>query len=121
MATTSLDKQKIRILLLEGVHATAARTLNDAGYGNIEVIGESLDEDQLCTKVVGVHMLGIRSRTQITPRVIKAADKLMAIGCFCIGTNQVDLDAALAEGIPVFNAPFSKESLNKSHQYGIMP
>ena len=107
MANTSLNKQKIRILLLEGIHATALKTLNDAGYTNVEVVDESLSEEQLCERIRGVHMLGIRSRTQITEKVVGAADKLIAIGCFCIGTNQVDLVSTLIQGIPVFNAPFS--------------
>jgi D-3-phosphoglycerate dehydrogenase len=107
MAKTSLDKQKIRILLLEGIHPTALETLNRAGYHNVEEVSGSLSEDQLCEKIQGIHILGIRSRTQITSRVVDAADKLMAIGCFCIGTNQVDLVATLGVGIPVFNAPFS--------------
>ncbi len=107
MSRTSLDKQKIRVLLLEGIHPTALETLNRAGYQNVEEVTNSLTEDQLCEKIQGVHILGIRSRTQITARVVGAADKLMAIGCFCIGTNQVDLAATLGAGIPVFNAPFS--------------
>ena len=104
---TSLPKSKIRILLLEGIHPNALSTLNDAGYTSIETIAGSLKEEELIEKLRGVHMLGIRSRTQITRRVLEAADKLIAIGCFCIGTNQVDLGAALEAGIPVFNAPFS--------------
>ena len=104
---TSLPKSKIRILLLEGIHPNAVSTLNEAGYTSIETIAGSLKEEELIEKLRGVHMLGIRSRTQITRRVLEAADKLIAIGCFCIGTNQVDLGAALEAGIPVFNAPFS--------------
>jgi D-3-phosphoglycerate dehydrogenase len=107
MPETSLDKQKIKILLLEGIHPTALQTLNSAGYTRIESLAGSITEQELCEKIAGVHILGIRSRTQITPRVIEAADKLIAIGCFCIGTNQVDLNVTLAHGIPVFNAPFS--------------
>lgn len=107
MPETSLDKQKIKILLLEGIHPTALQTLNNAGYTRIESLAGSITEQELCEKIAGVHILGIRSRTQITPRVIEAADKLIAIGCFCIGTNQVDLNVTLAHGIPVFNAPFS--------------
>jgi D-3-phosphoglycerate dehydrogenase len=104
---TSLSKQKIRILLLEGIHPTGVATLNEAGYRNIEQLSGSLSEEQLIEKVKGVHMLGIRSRTQLTRVVVEAADKLMVVGCFCIGTNQVDLTATLEAGIPVFNAPFS--------------
>ena len=96
---TSLPKSKIRILLLEGIHPNAVSTLNDAGYTSIETIAGSLKEEELIEKLRGVHMLGIRSRTQITRRLLEAADKLIAIGCFCIGTNQVDLGAALEAGI----------------------
>ena len=80
---TSLPKSKIRILLLEGIHPNAVSTLNDAGYTSIETIAGSLKEEELIEKLRGVHMLGIRSRTQITRRVLEAADKLIAIGCFC--------------------------------------
>lgn len=107
MSSTSLAKDKIRILLLEGIHPNAVGTLNEAGYTNIEEVKSSLSESDLIERIKGVHLLGIRSRTQLTANVINAADKLIAIGCFCIGTNQVDLDAALGAGIPVFNAPFS--------------
>jgi D-3-phosphoglycerate dehydrogenase len=107
MVKTSLDKDKIRILLLEGVHPSAVQTFHDAGYTNVESIDSSLAEELLLQQVRGVHFIGIRSRTQITSKVISAADKLMAIGCFCIGTNQVDLEATRRRGIPVFNAPFS--------------
>lgn len=110
MANTSLNKHKIRILLLEGIHATALKTLNDAGYTNVEVVDESLSEERLCERIRGVHMLGIRSRTQIREKVVHAADKLIAIGCFCIGTNQVDLVSTLIQGIPVFNAPLLEHS-----------
>ncbi|QEL09722.1 phosphoglycerate dehydrogenase [Kushneria phosphatilytica] len=107
MAKTSLDKSKIRILLLEGIHQSAVDNLHNAGYTNIERLSTSLNEEDLIEKIHDVHFIGIRSRTQLNERVIAAADKLTAIGCFCIGTNQVDLDAALERGIPVFNAPFS--------------
>jgi D-3-phosphoglycerate dehydrogenase len=103
----SLDKDKIRFLLLEGVHQTALDTLSSAGYSNIEYLKTALDEDALIEKIKDAHFVGIRSRTQITERVLEAAEKLIAIGCFCIGTNQVDLDAAMKRGIPVFNAPYS--------------
>ncbi|MWJ27995.1 phosphoglycerate dehydrogenase [Halomonas sp. ZH2S] len=107
MAKTSLDKSKIKILLLEGVHQSAVDNLRDAGYSNIEHLPTSLAEDTLVEKIRDVHFIGIRSRTQLNARVFDAAEKLVAVGCFCIGTNQVDLDAALARGIPVFNAPYS--------------
>ncbi|RKR07370.1 D-3-phosphoglycerate dehydrogenase [Kushneria sinocarnis] len=107
MAKTSLDKSKIRILLLEGIHQSAVDNLHNAGYTNIERLSTSLTEEDLVEKIRDVHFIGIRSRTQLNERVIAAAEKLTAIGCFCIGTNQVDLDAALERGIPVFNAPYS--------------
>ena len=107
MSTTSLDKSKIKFLLLEGVHPKAIATLENAGYTNIELLKGSLDEDSLITKLQGVHFLGIRSRTQLTDRVFAAADKLIAVGCFCIGTNQVDLASARRHGVAVFNAPYS--------------
>ena len=107
MSTTSLDKSKMRILLLEGVHQSAVDNFKRAGYENIEYLKTSLPEDQLKEKIADAHFVGIRSRTQLTEAVFEAAQKLIAVGCFCIGTNQVDLQAALARGIPVFNAPFS--------------
>jgi D-3-phosphoglycerate dehydrogenase len=107
MKPTSLDKSKIRFLLLEGVHQSAVKTLNDAGYTNIEYLKTSLSEDELVDKIKDVHFIGIRSRTQLTARVFEAATRLQAVGCFCIGTNQVDLSAALAKAVPVFNAPYS--------------
>lgn len=107
MSQLSLDKAKIRFLLLEGVHKNALDILANNGYTNIEYIRGALDEDVLIEKIKDAHFIGIRSRTQLTEKVIAAADKLVAIGCFCIGTNQVDLQAALKRGIPVFNAPYS--------------
>jgi D-3-phosphoglycerate dehydrogenase len=107
MNKTSLDKSKIRILLLEGVHQSALDTLTNAGYSNIELLKGSLPESELIEKVKNVHFIGIRSRTQLTESIFDAAEKLVAVGCFCIGTNQVDLKAAAARGIAVFNAPYS--------------
>ncbi len=107
MAKTSLEKSKIKILLLEGVHQSAVDNFHNAGYENIESLSTSLDEEALIEKIRDVHFLGIRSRTQLTERVFDAAEKLVSVGCFCIGTNQVDLDAALKRGIAVFNAPYS--------------
>lgn len=107
MKPTSLDKSKIRFLLLEGVHQSAVKTLNEAGYTNIEYLKTSLSEEELIEKIKDVHFIGIRSRTQLNARVFEAASKLQAVGCFCIGTNQVDLTAALIKGVPVFNAPYS--------------
>ena len=107
MTTTSLDKSKIKFLLLEGVHQSAVDTLNAAGYTNIEYLTTSLSEEELIEKIADAHFVGIRSRTQLTEKVFDAAKKLIAVGCFCIGTNQVNLLAALAKGVAVFNAPFS--------------
>ena len=107
MAKTSLEKSKIKILLLEGVHQSAVDNFHNAGYENIELLPTSLDEEALIEKIRDVHFIGIRSRTQLTERVFEAAEKLVSVGCFCIGTNQVDLDAALKRGIAVFNAPYS--------------
>ncbi|TVQ71518.1 MAG: phosphoglycerate dehydrogenase [Oceanospirillales bacterium] len=105
--TTSLDKSKIKILLLEGVHQSAIDTFNANGYTTIETHSGSLSEDELIERIRDVHFVGIRSRTQLTARVFEAAEKLVAVGCFCIGTNQVDLSAATQCGIAVFNAPYS--------------
>ncbi|WP_230659085.1 phosphoglycerate dehydrogenase [Psychrobacter sp. I-STPA10] len=105
--TLSLQKDKIRFLLLEGVHDNALKVLNNAGYTNIEYLTHALDYDELVEKIKDAHFIGIRSRTQLTREVLEHANKLVAIGCFCIGTNQVDLDAARELGIPVFNAPYS--------------
>ena len=106
-AQLSLSKDKIKILLLEGVSDTAVDLMKSAGYSNVERLPKALDGDALLAAVQGVHILGIRSRTQITQPVLAAADRLIAIGCFNVGTNQVDIDAARKLGIPVFNAPFS--------------
>ncbi|WP_438864271.1 phosphoglycerate dehydrogenase [Neptunicella sp.] len=107
MSKVSLPKDKIKILLLEGLHQSALETLKSNGYSNIEYLKTSLPEEELIEKIQDVHFVGLRSRTQLTANVIEAAQKLVAIGCFCIGTNQVDLQAAQKKGIPVFNAPFS--------------
>src|ERR1700744_89449 len=105
--TLSLPKQKIRVLLLENVNDSAVRLFEANGYSAVERLTKALDPEDLKARLAGVHMLGIRSRTQLTPDVLEAADRLMAVGCFSVGTNQVDLDAARRIGIPVFNAPFS--------------
>ena len=107
MSKVSLQKDKIKILLLEGLHQSSLDTLQANGYENIEYLKTSLPEDELIEKIKDVHFIGLRSRTQLTERVIEAANKLVAVGCFCIGTNQVDLKATQKRGIPVFNAPFS--------------
>jgi D-3-phosphoglycerate dehydrogenase / 2-oxoglutarate reductase len=103
----SLSKEKIRVLLLEGVNDSAVELIRNAGYTNLERLPKALDGQALLDAVRGVHILGIRSRTQITEEVLEAADRLIAIGCFSVGTNQVDLDGARRRGVPVFNAPFS--------------
>ncbi|MGJ2286880.1 phosphoglycerate dehydrogenase [Salmonella enterica subsp. enterica serovar Paratyphi A] len=107
MAKVSLEKDKIKFLLVEGVHQKALESLRAAGYTNIEYHKGALDAEQLKASIRDAHFIGLRSRTHLTEEVINAAEKLVAIGCFCIGTNQVDLNAAAKRGIPVFNAPFS--------------
>jgi D-3-phosphoglycerate dehydrogenase len=103
----SLDKRKIKILLLEGIHDSAINFFHSHGYTNIETLPGSLDDASLKSKIREANIIGIRSRTEITADVLEFADKLIAIGCFSIGTNQVDGRAARLKGIPVFNAPFS--------------
>ena len=103
----SLAKDRIKILLLEGVNDSAVELMQAAGYSSIERLPKALDGDALREAVKGVHLIGIRSRTQIDAEALAAADRLIAIGCFNVGTNQVDVDAARRIGVPVFNAPFS--------------
>jgi D-3-phosphoglycerate dehydrogenase len=103
----SLPKNKIRILLLEGISDTAVNVLTSNGYTEIERLTTALDGDALRNRLAGVRMLGIRSRTQLTRQAIDGVRSLVAVGCFSVGTNQVDLDACTEMGIPVFNAPFS--------------
>jgi D-3-phosphoglycerate dehydrogenase len=103
----SLAKDKVRVLLLEGIHDTAVKDLVADGYTSITRLPAALGEDELVRRLEGVHLLGVRSRSRVTRRVLEAADRLIAVGCFCIGTDQVDLDAARLRGVPVFNAPFS--------------
>ena len=103
----SLDKKYIKVLLLEGIHESSVSSFTGAGYSSVEYISTALDGDELEQKLKDVHIIGIRSRTQLTPEVLKKAPKLFAVGCFSIGTNQVDLESARQLGIPVFNAPFS--------------
>jgi len=107
MSRTSLDKARIRFLLLEGVHPSAVDLLHAQGYTQVEALAGALPEEDLKSRIADVHFLGIRSRTQLTPAVFDAAHKLVAVGAFCIGTNQIDLDAASAHGVAVFNAPYS--------------
>ncbi len=103
----SFPKEKIRVLLLEGIHSAAEQGFRAADYSNIEAVKGALTEEGLLERLPGVHILGIRSKTRVTGRVLRAAPHLFAVGCFCIGTDQVELDAATARGIAVFNAPFS--------------
>ena len=107
MAQQSLEKSKIKFLLLEGVHPSARATLQQSGYSNIEEHKKALPLEELKVAIANAHFVGIRSRTQLTQEVFDAAKKLVAVGCFCIGSNQVELDAATRRGITVFNAPFS--------------
>lgn len=102
----SYPKNRIKVLLLEGIHEDAVQQLRSEGY-QVDLLPGSLSEDELCEAVKGKHIIGIRSKTQITQKVVDAADRLLAIGAFCIGTNQIDLEACLKKGICVFNAPFS--------------
>lgn len=104
---TSYPRQKINILLLENISAAAVKEFEQAGYSSIRQLNKALTEAELAKAVKGVHLLGIRSKTHISERVIKAADKLLAIGAFCIGVNQIDLAAATKKGVAVFNAPYS--------------
>ena len=103
----SLNKDKIKILLLEGVHQNAVDVLNAAGYTNIEYHKKALDDEELKEAIKDAHFVGLRSRTHLSKEVLAEAKKLIGVGCFCIGTNQVDLQTAKELGIPVFNAPFS--------------
>ena len=107
MADTSLDKDKIQFALLEGVHQSAADLLAASGYRNVVRHAGALSRDQLLDVVANAHFVGIRSRTRLDESVLREARRLIAVGCFCIGTNQVDLDAARKLGVPVFNAPYA--------------
>ncbi len=107
MSKLSLPKDKIKVVLLEGIHDNAVHALNVAGYTNVDSYPGALDGVALKDAIADAHIVGIRSRTRLTQQVIAQAPKLMAVGCFCIGTNQVDLKAAKMAGIPVFNAPYS--------------
>ncbi|EYU14090.1 phosphoglycerate dehydrogenase [Photorhabdus aegyptia] len=107
MVKVSLEKDKIKFLLLEGVHQSTVENLRAAGYSNIEYHKGALDSEELKEAIRDAHFVGLRSRTQLTEDIFQAAEKLVAVGCFCIGTNQVNLKAAAKRGIPVFNAPFS--------------
>lgn len=104
---TSYPKEKIKILLLENIHEEAVKAFKAAGYPNVKLLPKALPEEELIKEIHHTHLIGIRSKTQITKNVLNAADKLQAIGCFCIGTNQVDLKSATEAGVAVFNAPYS--------------
>jgi D-3-phosphoglycerate dehydrogenase / 2-oxoglutarate reductase len=105
--TLSLPKEKIKIVLFEGIHKKAADYFAGRGYVNVETLDRALDRDELMDKISSAHIVGIRSRTKLSSEVLRSAKKLFAVGTFCIGTNQVDLEAAANLGLPVFNAPFS--------------
>jgi D-3-phosphoglycerate dehydrogenase len=105
-SNTSFPKDQIQVLLLENVHASAHELFRAEGF-QLEILKTALPEDELVRRIEHVHLLGIRSKTKITPRVLAASRRLLAVGCFCIGTNQVDLASANKRGVPVYNAPFS--------------
>ena len=105
--TTSYPKEKINILFLENISDTAIKKFRDAGYVSVKKISAALSEGELINEIKNVHLLGIRSKTQLTENVLSHAEKLQAIGCFCIGVNQVNLNAATKKGVVVFNAPYS--------------
>ena len=107
MEKLSLPKSKIKVLLLENIHKGAVELFKRNGYSNVESLKDALDADELKARLKDVHIVGIRSRTKLTKDVLASAEKLLTIGCFCIGTNQVDLECAKRLGIPVFNAPYS--------------
>ncbi len=107
MTKTSLDKNKIKILLLEGIHPSAIDAFRADGYTEIEHHPKSLPPAQLREAIAGACFIGIRSATELTAGIFEAAHRLIGVGAFCIGTNQIDLDSARERGIPVFNAPFS--------------
>lgn len=104
---TSYPKEKIKVLLLENIHDEAVKAFKAAGYSNVQRLKKALPEDELIKEIKDTHLLGIRSKSHVTAKVLQAAKKLQAIGCFCIGTNQVDLAEATREGVAVFNAPYS--------------
>ena len=104
---TSYPKDKINILFLENISDVAVKKFTDAGYHQVKKMAGALSEQELLKEIRNVHLLGIRSKTTISPKVLAHAEKLQAIGCFCIGINQVNLDAATKKGIAVFNAPYS--------------
>ncbi|MGZ5286847.1 MAG: phosphoglycerate dehydrogenase, partial [Flavisolibacter sp.] len=104
---TSYPREKIKVLLLENISENTVSNFKKQGYAQVQKLGKALSEKELIEAIKNVHILGVRSKTQVTAAVLKAATKLQAIGCFCIGVNQVDLKAATSNGIVVFNAPYS--------------
>ena len=104
---TSFPKDKLKVVLLEGIHQSAVDTFKSAGYTNLVHLPSALPQKELIETIKDAHMVGVRSRTHMQGPVLEAAEKLMAIGCFCIGTNQVDLETTKSRGIPTFNAPHS--------------
>ncbi len=107
MRPTSFPKEKLKVLLLENVHPAAVKMFKNSGYSDIEIHTGSLSEKELMDKISKAHILGIRSKTMLTDTVLKKAEKLLAVGAFCIGTNQIDMKSATRAGIAVFNSPFS--------------
>src|SRR5262249_12331435 len=106
-SASAFPKEAIKVLLLENIHASAHQIFRAEGY-QVEAINRALKEEELVERLAdGVHLLGIRSKTRLTARALEAGKRLLSVGCFCIGTNQVDLAAAKRCGVPVFNAPFS--------------
>ena len=103
---TSFPKERIKVLLLENIHPSAVELFQQDGL-SVETMSAALNEADLCAKIEDVHLLGIRSKTRVTPKVLEAGRRLLSVGCFCIGTNQVALEAACKRGVVVFNAPFS--------------
>ncbi|MBL0308885.1 MAG: phosphoglycerate dehydrogenase [Bacteroidetes bacterium] len=104
---TSFPKEKIKILLLENISEVLVEEFKEVGYDQVKKLSGALDEKQLAEELKDVHLLGIRSKTQITKKVLEHADKLLAIGCYCIGVNQVDMKSATEKGVAVFNAPYA--------------
>lgn len=102
----SYPKSKMKVLLLENIHETAVATFNKEGY-SVKTVAKALSEDELINELKDISILGIRSKSEVTQKVLRSAPRLMAIGAFCIGTNQIDLDAAAKQGVIVFNAPYS--------------
>jgi D-3-phosphoglycerate dehydrogenase len=105
--TTSFPKEKIKLLMLEGVHPSALKFFKEQGYNDIEIQNAAMSENELLEKIQDVHLLGIRSKTYLSEKILISAKRLLGIGAFCIGTNQIEMNAAIENGIAVFNSPFS--------------